>query len=73
MTPEARLAFEAISKSDLQTLKKHPFWDKSSPVRNPKAFRELVHPAQTMLIAATFSGNIETVKFLVEEVKVDIN
>ena len=73
MTPEARMAFDAILKGDLETLKKHPFWSNSSPERNQKAFRNLKHPTQTMLMAATYAGDIETVKFLVEEVKVDIN
>jgi len=73
MTPESKMAFEAIVRRDLETLKKHPWWDESSPDRDPKAFRDITHPIQTMLVAATFAGDVSTVKFLVEEVKVDIN
>ena len=74
ITPGSEIAFDAIIRRDLETLKKHPFWDESSPYRDPKAFRDMTDLCgQTMLVAATYAGDVSTVKFLVEEVKVDIN
>ena len=70
-----KMAYDAIMEGDLQKLRKHPLWDKESPECDRKKFSKLQqYQNNFLLLAATeFSKNMEIVKFLVEEVGVDVN
>ena len=70
----AKLAFDAIMKGDLAALKKHPLWDKQSRRRNPFVFSWLKdYQDNFMLLAATHGGHIDIAKFLIDEVKVQVD
>ena len=70
----AKLAYNAIRDCNLDLLKKHPLWDPESPTCDQKKFRELKqYTNQFMLLMATDLGYIEIVKWLCDEVQVDVN
>lgn len=68
------MAFESIDTGDLTALKRHPLYDKNSKLINRKTFRDMKqYKSNTMLLMAVEKGFLDIVKFLIEDVKVDIN
>jgi ankyrin repeat protein len=63
-----------MKENNLQNLKKHQLFDLESPSCDRDRFRNLSwYPNQNMLMVATEMRNFEIVKWIVEEVKIDVN
>ena len=70
----AKMAFDSIMEGNLDQLKSHPLWDIKSEKYNKKNFSKLQQYGNNfMLLSAVDYGYMDIVKFLVEEVKVNVN
>lgn len=75
MKEEKQHAFQAIVQQDLDQLKRHPLLQKECATSNAlEKFKNLKeYQNNTMLIYAADIGNLHIIKYLVEEVGVDVN